>query len=367
MTDARGLHEEAMALADLAAIERAAGHWEETRRLSAAAFEMEQRAAFMLESRYDLEPTRSVLFRSAASLALDYGDHRMAEKLIARALGGDPPEDIANDLRDLLENVSFQRHLELRGVDLRPEELQMSIEGSAIAYGMADSHEFIWRIQQLDKLIFRTVERQAGRPFRERGRRDKSLSMYLSLPRAGSYAITVRVGLAKQLSLPTTDKGESAITELLECMDTLLGGDRETFERRIPEESYRRNFVALVRRMAPDGDAVKSVGFMSQSKRVLLARIADEIAPVELNENVDHVGQQVTIEGILKMADSTKRDSHKIGIVDDSNRSLEVEVPEGMMDDIVKPLWDSRVRVMGVRRTGGSIFLIDIAECPAAE
>ena len=50
---------------------------------------------------------RSVLHRSAASLALECGALREAERLIAAALSGDPPDEIAEELRDLLEQVYF--------------------------------------------------------------------------------------------------------------------------------------------------------------------------------------------------------------------------------------------------------------------
>lgn len=49
------------------------------------------------------EPTRSVLHRSVATLALDCGEYREAERLVAAALAGSPPEQIANELREVLD------------------------------------------------------------------------------------------------------------------------------------------------------------------------------------------------------------------------------------------------------------------------
>jgi len=70
------------------------------------AFELERRAATALVDT-QIEPTRSVLLRSAASLALDCHDTREAERLIAIGLAGNPPAPIADELRDLLETVYF--------------------------------------------------------------------------------------------------------------------------------------------------------------------------------------------------------------------------------------------------------------------
>ena len=56
-------------------------------------------------------------------------------------LAGDPPEEIAEELRDLLEKVNFHRHLEVRGISLGPDEIQMSIAGRSIGLGIAPSEE----------------------------------------------------------------------------------------------------------------------------------------------------------------------------------------------------------------------------------
>ena len=52
-----------------------------------------------------VEPTYSVLHRSAATLALDCNELRKAEQLAARALAKEPPEFIADQLREVLEQV----------------------------------------------------------------------------------------------------------------------------------------------------------------------------------------------------------------------------------------------------------------------
>ena len=75
------------------------------------AYENELGAANQLRDPSSPEPTRSILFRSAASLAVDCNELREAERLIGIGLSGNPPPDIAEELRDLFEKVNFQRHL----------------------------------------------------------------------------------------------------------------------------------------------------------------------------------------------------------------------------------------------------------------
>ena len=109
MNGASDLHHQAMQLADEADRLRRQGDGAAAGQLLRQAFEKERQAAEQTSSDVRLEPTRSVLHRSAASLALECGDYREAERLIAVALSGEPPDEIADELRDLLEQVYFDR------------------------------------------------------------------------------------------------------------------------------------------------------------------------------------------------------------------------------------------------------------------
>jgi hypothetical protein len=74
--------------------------------LTKAAFEKEKEAAWLLFHKLEAEPTRSVLFRSAAQLAFNCGKIREAERLIAAALAGNPPYEILHQLRLLQREVA---------------------------------------------------------------------------------------------------------------------------------------------------------------------------------------------------------------------------------------------------------------------
>ena len=109
MQDVTTLHQEAMALVDQAVLARQRGDATQVAELSRAAFHKERAAANLLANQFDFEPTRSILHRSAAVLALECKELREAERLIGRALAGDPPDDIANELRDLLLDEIYSR------------------------------------------------------------------------------------------------------------------------------------------------------------------------------------------------------------------------------------------------------------------
>lgn len=110
MQDVETLHREAMELVDQAVLARQREDSETVLSLSRAAFTKERAAADLVANHFDLEPTRSVLHRSAAVLAIECHELRDAERLIGRALAGNPPDDIADELRDLLlEEIYSQR------------------------------------------------------------------------------------------------------------------------------------------------------------------------------------------------------------------------------------------------------------------
>ena len=69
------------------------------------AFRLEKQAAEAIIPYVDVEPTRSVLLRSAASLALECQRDEEAERLACLGLSGKPPAEIKAELRDVLMKI----------------------------------------------------------------------------------------------------------------------------------------------------------------------------------------------------------------------------------------------------------------------
>jgi hypothetical protein len=68
----------------------------------AEAYSLEKQAAEAMVPYLDWEPTRSILLRSAASLALECKKEEEAERLACLGLAGKPPVEIRTELRDVL-------------------------------------------------------------------------------------------------------------------------------------------------------------------------------------------------------------------------------------------------------------------------
>ena len=370
MNTSNDLHRRAMDEAALALMERMHGNTQQARARFERALNLELAAIAELEE--PVEPTFSVLHRSAATLALDCNQSRRAEKLVATALAHEPPPEIADELRDLLEQVNFQRHLEVRGVVLREEEIQLNLSGADVGLGFVSAAQIQRRIGDSFRLIHRIAERKSNRQFRERGRPDSSivsqLEPYLSLPRAASYSVTLRFGRprsVKQLLLPGMGMLDTSevLNEFMDLIGLLNDAAISDIRERIPQPAYLTNFLGLAKNLAPDGDRIRQVGFTTKTKSGTrsesITKPKSEFPPPPVIEPPHDETTRIEIRGTLRYADSITE--NRIKIIDSKGKPHTIDVPEGMMNDIVRPMWESEVTVKGFCR-GRSITLQDIRE-----
>jgi hypothetical protein len=111
------LHQKAMSMADEAFYAKQKQDLHHAQAKYLAAFHYEKAAAMLLVNEYGQEPTRSVLFRSAACLLLNLpfptDEHfRQAERMVAYGLSGTPPEGIAEELRSAWRELIAHFHQE---------------------------------------------------------------------------------------------------------------------------------------------------------------------------------------------------------------------------------------------------------------
>jgi hypothetical protein len=115
MTDIKLLHQKAMELAEQAEVAKL-----RVQRLSKfSSFcvrHLNRNPKPPLWSWMELMLSRSVLHRSAAALAIDCGELQAAERLITTALSGNPPAEIAAELKDLFIQINLPQYCERRGL-----------------------------------------------------------------------------------------------------------------------------------------------------------------------------------------------------------------------------------------------------------
>lgn len=157
-------------------------------------------------------------------------------------------------------------------------------------------------------------------------------------------AVTIKVGMPSQLSFPGMLQAESIIGKTLDVVETVAIADDDLLATTYEDEAYRRNFVGLVKKVAPDGEHVTQVGFTTvaagNERQVPLRRKKSEITTPKLRSPET---QQKTITGRLLLADGTAKATKAISVVQADGSRRRIRVPAGMMDDIVRPYWNEMV------------------------
>jgi hypothetical protein len=102
---AETLHNQAMELAQEGFVKKLKGDILASQPYFLDALVYEKDAIKLYEKEGNAEPWRSVLLRSAASLALDCQQLNEAEKLAIKGLDGNPPHEIEVELWDILLKV----------------------------------------------------------------------------------------------------------------------------------------------------------------------------------------------------------------------------------------------------------------------
>ena len=111
-----------MELADKADLLKREGDTDGAFSLYKQALQEEREAALLAHKEAIGEPTESVLFRSAASLAYSIKEYREAERLICMGLAGNPPAEIADELRSLYDTVNLEKSLDMMTIDSQEVE-----------------------------------------------------------------------------------------------------------------------------------------------------------------------------------------------------------------------------------------------------
>lgn len=371
------MHEHAMDVAEEAFSAQRKGRPAEAKRLFLRALSLESKAALEFSAEMSSEPTRSILFRSAAALAFHGGDFEQAERLVANGLAGFPPGEIKNELYALQEDIIFRRHILLQGAELAEQKMQMTLWGRAIGYGVIAADVLLKRIEQVKTLFYRTVERMSELPYRTAGRPPSLVTdhygLFLEALSPGSFSVTFQIGqpveqpsLFPELEVKRVAPAE-IIDEVLSCFELLQNDESENLRNRFQDDNYYQNFLALARQMAPDGELIKGVGFASIYKgaeRIVgLRKTRSEIdSSSEIYANIpDESRKSFRLEGELKLADSIKikGETGMVKLVDQHGVPHSIRVPVAQMQDVVQPYFTEYVVVTGFKKRN-ALFLTDI-------
>ena len=379
MQTIKEFHDLAMNLAEEAFQAQKSGRESDAISLFGTALELEQKAANALPLAEESEPTRSILFRSAASLAFNSKNYRLADRLIARGLSGFPPPEIEEELKNLYEDVNFMRHLSSKGLLIDPNQWLMTISGDATRYGGTAAEYLLIRVDKITTLFYRTVERLLNLPYRSSGSFSKKIKdtfgLYINAFAPSSFAVSLQVGKPDpQMSL-FQDFIEAKQIEPTEIVDEIMNC-YELFERDEPiklkekfiDEDYYQNFVGLAKQMAPDGKNVKLVGFTTVregKERSVALRKSRKVSGDSIEALATETGGEhkvlVQYTGILMQAKSPLRGSFgTVKLIEmETKKEHMIKVPRSIMKDIVQPFYEEMVTIQGYKEDD-KIILDDI-------
>lgn len=105
MNSVREYHDEAIRYAQLAMAALHSGEKEEHQQFVRRAMIYETKAADLTPEEKSAEPTRSILYRSAASFAYQADEYQEAERLVFKGLSGYPPPQVKDQLLEVQQMI----------------------------------------------------------------------------------------------------------------------------------------------------------------------------------------------------------------------------------------------------------------------
>lgn len=320
----RELHRQAMEQADRAVVAKMHGDTSATVQHITRAFELEAEAASALQSNLSAEPSRSVLFRSAATLARDCGKMDDARRLIYLGLAGNPPKQIEAELLDLLYEIhpTHRTHSSFvsKTTSLNNDQiyLKLSFSGGVMTDGVLPFQVFKGLVDEtygsvrriynpiLDQLTgFQHSEQALG----------KLLSIPVYTPEFASLTITIQRPKIDKLALKKeTTFDETLVYEAFDDSTRKFVRDVEEIERSARKNTVLTDYahqsssaLQIISRLAPDS----SKAFDTLS----IEGLAEPGEPKRVTVNVAEGGR------IIEAADAISRSKeNKEGAVVELNR-----------------------------------------------
>ncbi len=332
------LHSEAMELSDRSFVARRYGDREDYLRYTRMALEKEAAAADLMSDEH-IEPTRSVLHRSAATLAWRCAEYDKAKRLVYRALAGNPPVDIEFELNDLLGDIK----LALSSIHLSDKHIRLTLDGNDIAFGRAPAKLLATRILSIEDMLHVTA--------------NAPIPLYYDAVGAASFFVDLTVSRESQQTLPGFDNFDELVEPLIYSLDLLNRGRLDALEEKITDPRQFGDFVKAARKLAPDGNSISSVNLQASIagsvQAITFERSQDELSEIPLPDvpkeilKIRPTEKPVRKIGFLQRADGS--DGSVCELHTENDGIWIIEVDEDIIHQILGKYWKRRVEVEGQR------------------
>ena len=349
------------------------GRPEEAQNLYRAAAEAE-RAAYALIP-LSRPRTRGLLAISEVSLLQASDDLTEAERRAHEILAEGGLPDFAHDeLLDLALRIRHSKHAESNGWRLSHEALMVALKGDGVRVGgFAPLYLIQSKMQQMQNYIIRVAEMVAGSAFRSTGGPPPELTQSFkpmigpSMP--GSHSFAVCVESPAQLTLPLFANSDTDPSEIImksfSILSALVSDNLEQFESEVEDERYQGIFLRMVRNLAPTGQDISEIEVSRKQEFDRVSLKSSSRSP--LNKRIHATRsirtRETQYEGVLRALDL---DREWVILVKDGKDVRLSTDPSKVFDDVVGPMVNCRVRVLGHLRKG-RFYATDIVEVEDSE
>lgn len=353
------LHDRAMEIAQKAIIYKDNGNSHEAIVSYIKAFELEKEAAFLISKDKKSEPTRSILFRSAASLAYQAELYMEASQMVGEGLSGYPPKRIFNELNIINEKIKLAIYNIENDLTPNAEGFIFHLAGNAIEYGSIYYSDFLKRADSMQKLLRKTAMRLLDQPFNSR--KDYLIPSFHA-PKAGSFSIEVSVSIKRSDNYNLLITPSMIVDEYISCFNLLEQKNIDGIVERIKDDNHLLYFMSQAKEIAPDGDNITSVDFIGKRKSVSLSRTPSEIPLYAVTKDMpkdDKERKVITITGELDKASARK--GNVIEITNDDGDHCTIAITDGI-EEYVRSYFKRNVIVSGLGYDGHIDVLYSIKE-----
>jgi hypothetical protein len=143
MSEICKLHDEAMLIMNEAFALKNENKFDEAKLKFFESCKLELQSASLVKKLPENEPSRSMLFLGAASLAWHGEDFELAERLIDEGMSGYPPEKLKNDFRQLLDDVKFSIAAKKSSEILFEDQAELRLYGDGVGHGRITTKSLI--------------------------------------------------------------------------------------------------------------------------------------------------------------------------------------------------------------------------------
>lgn len=336
------------------------------------ACELESESAYLVDKNSESEPSRGMLFLGAASLAFRAKDYEQAERLACEGLSGYPTEKVRMELRKIHDEIKFEQAARKTAPILENAETVIRFwDGSSVGHGYISAKTLMQRLDALDRIVNRTVQRLAGLPFEGHPKKHPDLPQYqlgIEWAEAGSFGMKVRLTqkLNQSISLLTPPPSK-ILKDIIDNIRLVSNGEENIVKQQFDNDDYSTHFISQAKEFLPDGEHVKNIGFINNSENdsFTIKRTKKEVNSSLQENKLTDIGQQQNnktdtinnYRGYLRISDGV--DGFFSLIQDNDNTTpIKIYVREAL-EELVKKYFGDLVEVTCTKK-GRKLYLDDI-------